>query len=197
MGAIEEILKMAKLNNGTITTAMVVEAGFSRGNIKYLVDKGLLEKSARGIYVLPDVWDDEIYNAQFRFKKGIYSCETALFLLDLTDRTPNQYCMTFPIGYNLTNPKNESIRCTQCKEEIYDLGIIEVTTPGGNIVKVYNMERTLCDILRTHSNVDIQIVTEAFKRYAKIRNKNLNLLSEYARKLRVEKRVRAYLEVLL
>lgn len=197
MGAIEEIIKMAKINNGTVTTAMVVEAGFSRGNIKYLVDKGLLEKTVRGVYILPEVWEDELYNTQFRFKKGIYSHETALFLLDLTDRTPNRYCMTFPVGYNLTNPKNENIHCTQCKDELYDLGIIEVTTPGGNVVKAYNMERTICDILRTHSNVDIQIVSDAVKQYAVRRDKNIHVLSEYAKRLRVEKRLRAYLEVLL
>ena len=53
MGATEEIIKMAKENNGTVTTAMVVAAGISRGNIKYFVDKGMIEKSARGVYVLP------------------------------------------------------------------------------------------------------------------------------------------------
>lgn len=51
MGATEEIIKMAKENNGTVTTAMVVAAGISRGNIKYLVDKGMIEKSARGVYI--------------------------------------------------------------------------------------------------------------------------------------------------
>lgn len=55
MGATEAIIKMAKENHGTVTTAMVVAAGFSRGNIKYLVDKGMIEKSSRGIYILPEV----------------------------------------------------------------------------------------------------------------------------------------------
>ena len=197
MGATEEIIKMAKGNNGTVTTAMVVAAGFSRGNIKYLVDKGMIEKSSRGIYILPEVWEDEIFNLQNRFKRGIYSHETALFLWDLTDRTPNRYHMTFPMNYNLTNPKKENIRCVQCKKERYDLGIEEVTTPGGNIVRVYSVERTLCDILKTHSHVDIQVVTEAFKRYAANSNKNIPVLSEYAKLLKVETKLRSYLEVLL
>ena len=197
MGVIGEIVKIAQQNNGIVTTAMVVEAGFSRGNIKYLVDKGVLEKSARGVYTLPEVWDDEIFNLQNRFKRGIYSHETALFLWDLTDRTPNRYSMTFPANYNLTKPKEESIECAQCKDAFYDMGIIEVATPGGNKVRTYNVERTLCDILRTHSHVDIQIVTEAFKRYARGTNKNIPLLVEYAKALKVEKRLRAYLEVLL
>lgn len=197
MGAIEAIIKMAQENNGIVTAAMVVTAGFSRGNIKYLVDKGMIEKAARGIYILPEVWEDEIFNLQNRFKRGIYSHATALFLWDLTDRTPNKYHMTFPANYNLTKPKKENVCCVQCKEELYDLGIAEATTPGGNTVSVYSVERTLCDILRPHSRVDIQIVAEAFKHYATRSNKNIPVLSEYAKILRVEKRLRAYLEVLL
>lgn len=197
MGAMEEIIKMAKNNNGMVTTSMVVAAGFSRGNIKYLVDKGMIEKSARGVYILPEVWDDEIFNMQSRFKRGIYSYETALFLWDLTDRTPNRYHMTFPANYNLTKPKEENVQCTQCKNDFYDLGIAEVNTPGGNTVKVYSMERTLCDILRPYSSVDIQVVTEAFKCYATRSDKNIPVLSEYAKLLKVDKRLRAYLEVLL
>jgi len=197
VGAIEKIIKMAKENNGTVTTAMVVAAGFSRGNLKYLADKGLIEKSARGVYILPEIWGDEIFNLQSRFKRGIYSHETALFLWDLADRTPNKYSMTFPMNYNLTKPKEEDIRCMQCKKELYDLGIVEVSTPGGNIVKAYSVERTLCDILRSRSYVDIQVVTEAFKRFAARTDKNIPILSEYAKILKVEKRIRAYLEVLL
>lgn len=197
MGATEEIIKMAKGNNGIVTTAMVVAAGFSRGNIKYLVDKGMIEKSSRGIYILPEVWDDEIFNLQNRFKRGIYSHETALFLWDLTDRTPNKYHMTFPMNYNLTNPKKENIKCVQCKKEIYDLGIEEVTTLGGNVVRAYSAERTLCDILKPHSRVDIQVVTEAFKRYIANSDKNIPVLSELAKLLKVEIKLRSYLEVLL
>ena len=197
VGATEEIIRMAKENNGTVTTAMVVAAGFSRGNIKYLVDKGMIEKSARGVYILPEVWEDEIFNLQNRFKRGIYSHETALFLWDLTDRTPNRYHMTFPVNYNLTNPKEENVQCVQCTEALYELGIADVITPGGNVVRAYSVERTLCDILRPHSCVDIQVVTAAFKRYANRVDRNIPVLSEYAKILKVETRLRNYLEVLL
>ena len=197
MGAIEVILNMAKKNNGTVTSAMVDDAGLSRGNIKYLVDNGMLEKIARGIYILPEVWEDEMYHLQNRFKRGVFSHETALFLFDLTDRTPNRYYMTFPATYNLTKVKKENINCIQCKLDLYELGITEAVTPGGNIVRTYNVERTLCDILRTHSHMDIQTVSGAYKRYVARKDKNIPLLSEYAKKFRVEEKIRNYLEVLL
>lgn len=193
----EMILKMVQENNGTVTTAQVVEAGLSRSSLKYLSDRGVLEHSARGVYILPEVWDDELFNLQVRFKKGIFSGETALFLNDLTDRTPNHFQMTFPLNYNTTGLKGENVKAVRVKDALYDLGIITLITPGGNQVRAYETERTLCDILKGRSNTDIQIVSEAFKRYTKGSNRNLPLLLEYSKNLRVEKRLRAYLEVLI
>jgi predicted transcriptional regulator of viral defense system len=191
------IMELAKQNNGVITTAMVVSAGYSRGSLKYLADNGMLEKSSRGVYTLPEVWEDEFVNLQGRYKRGIFSLETALFLCDLSDRTPNRYHMTFPGTYNLSSPKSKGVICNGAKEPFYSMGITEVKTPGGNIVKAYNAERTLCDILRPRNHVDVQIVSDAFKRYAGRKEKNIPLLSEYAGMFKVEYRLRSYLEILL
>jgi hypothetical protein len=77
------------------------------------------------------------------------------------------------------------------------MGIASVKTPGGNLVQCYGMEKTLCDILRPSARTDIQLVTEAFKRYMQRKDRNIPLLSEFAKVLKVESKVRAYTEVLL
>lgn len=197
MNVSDKIIKLAKENNGVVTTSVLSEKGILRGNIKRLVDEGRLEKTARGVYILPEIWEDEFVNLQARFKKGIFSNETALFLWDLTDRTPNRYDMTFPHNYNLTNAKNEGVNCSRVKLEWYAEGKIQIASPGGNKIIVYNMERTLCDILRKRGGTDTGIVTEAFKRYTSKKTRNLPLLSEYAKTFHVDEKVRNYLEVLL
>ena len=146
---------------------------------------------------MPHIWEDEIQHIQFRFKKGIYSKETALYLYDLTDRTPIQYSMTFPEDYNLTKVKKEGILASRTKNELYELGQEEILSPSGNTVKVYNIEKTLCDILKPRSGVEIGIIAEAFKRYVKRKDKNIPLLSEYSKIMKVEEKVSSYLEVLL
>lgn len=193
----QKLLELAKQNNGIITAAMVSRAGISRGILKYLSDTGELEKASRGVYTLPDVWEDEFVNVQSRFKRGIFSLETALFLCDLTDRTPGRFHMVFPASYNLSGPKQEGILCRSAKEPLYSLGTADLKTPGGNIVRGYCAERSLCDVLRPRNHTDVQVVTDAFKTYASRKEKNIPLLSEYAHKLRVEERLRYYLEVLL
>lgn len=197
MSNMKRILSMMNENGGTVTSKQVTEAGISRGSLKYMADTGLIERSGRGVYILPTVWDDEFFNAQTRFKRGVFSEETALFLWDLTDRTPVQLSMTFPATYNISGPKEEGILCRQASKAIFDLGIQEAETPAGHPVRAYGPERTLCDLLKTRMHADVQVTTDAFKRYCNRSNRNIPLLSEYAKKLRVEKKVRAYLEVLI
>lgn len=193
----EKILKLAQDNNGVVTSAQITKAGIQREYLRILVRKGLLERSERGVYILPTIFDDEMFNLQMRFKRGIFSHETALFLLDLTDRTPGKYSMTFPLGYNTTALNSENVKYYRVKDDLYELGIITAKSPGGNNVMLYNAERTLCDILKGRSSTEIQIVTDAFKHYTRLGRKDIPLISEYARLLRVEKKLRSYLEVLL
>ena len=197
MSNANKVLAIAKENNGTVTTAMIQSAGIARQYLKILVDKGLLEKVARGVYVLPGVWDDEFFILQAQFKKGVFSNETALFLHDLTDRTPLVYSMTFPENYNLSNVKKEGVLASRAKEPFYSMGIETVMSPSGNEILSYTMEKTLCDILRPRSRVETGVIAEAFKRYAAKPNKNIPKLSEYAKILKVEEKVRTYLEVLI
>ena len=188
---------MATYNNGLVTTAMVVKEGIPRGSLQYLVKQGSIERASRGVYTLPGVWEDEFVVIQSRYKRGIYSLDTVLFLTDLTDRTPIRFNMAFPYGYNLTNPKADGILCRGIRSSLYDIGISELVTPSGNTVRGYSVERTLCEILQPKNHTDIQIITEAFKRYTKRTERNISLFSEFAKLLKVEDEVKSYLEVLL
>ena len=197
MSVSERIVQMAKENNGIVTAAMVVAAGYSRGNLRALADKGMLEAASRGFYVLPDIIPDTFAALQSRFKRGIFSHETALFLHDLTDRTPNYYCMTFPSRYNISEPKKVKVRCTQVVESWYGIGIETVHSPAGSLINVYGKERTICDILRPLHGVAAEVTGEAVKRYVKSKDRNLPKLSQYAKLFKVEDKVRSYLEVLI
>ena len=104
--------------------------------------------------------------------------------------------MTFPASYNTSAVKNE-ITAHRVKKELYDKGIISVKTPFGNEVNAYCIEHTLCDILQERYCMDIQIIIDAYKKYAKYKDKNLIQLMEFSKLARVEEKVRRYMEVLL
>ena len=76
------------------------------------------------------------------------------------------------------------------------MGVIEVPSPCGSPIKIYDLENTLCDIVR-RSGIDIQIITSTMQRYARSKDKNLYKLMVYADYLHVQPKIRHYMEVLL
>ena len=192
--AIQQILKN---NNGIVTTAQVSEAGIPRRCLSDMVESGTIYKVNRGIYALPDAWEDEMFFMQYRFSKGVFSHGTALYLHGMTDLTPIRYTMTFHFGYNTGSVKKQGIVAILSTIETYDLGIIKISSPCGNIVKVYDIERTLCDIVKTRYRADIQVINQAMKAYARSKDKDISKLMNYADQLRVKSKVFKYMEILL
>ena len=193
----EKIKKMLKASeNGIITSAQVTEAGLHRNSLQQLVKDGEIYRFGRGLYVRRNSWEDDFYLFQKKYGRGIYSHDTALYLLGYSDRTPAKYTMTFPKGYNAPSLKQETIIIKRVVPENYEFGQIQIKSPAGNLIRTYDLERTLCDILRGNGS-DIQIITDAMKRYAASGEKNIHKLMQYAERLRVRPKVLRYLEVLL
>jgi predicted transcriptional regulator of viral defense system len=138
-----------------------------------------------------------MYITQLRSPKIIYSHETALFLHDLTDRDPITYSVTVPTGYNALKLRKNNFIIFSIKRELHNVDAVELPTVFGNNVIAYNLERTICDTLRSRNQMDIAIVTDAIKRYVKRKDKNLNTLMRLAKIFQVTKLMRNYLEVLL
>lgn len=165
--------------------------------ISKLISIGKIERVSRGVYVAVGEIEDEMYYMQVKYPKLVYSHETALFIHELTDRTPFEYAVTVPSVYKVPQNVSENNKVYYIKKELHELGIITAKTSFGNKIKVYDVERTICDILRSRERIDIQIINEALKRYVKLKNADFSRLSEYAKEFRVDKILKKYIEVLL
>jgi len=197
MDNIEVVKEMLAQRNGIITASQVTEAGIPRHYLKKLVDLNLLARVDRGIYIKPEILEDEMYILQYKYGKGIFSHETALYIHGLTDRTPMKFTMTFPYGYHVHSLKNENVKIKKTVKELYELGLINGVSTYGNPIRLYDVERTLCDIVKGNNTCDIQVVNQAMKQYARMPGKNVTKLFDYAEKIRVKPKVLNYMEVLL
>ena len=193
----EEIEKIVMEQNGTLLTSDLTKRNIPRIYLAMLVDGGRLERVRRGVYVSIDAIEDKLYYMQCKYPKIVYSHETALFLQGLTDRTPFTYSATVPSSYKVVKPLSENFKIYYIKKELCTLGISVGATSFGNKIKVYNVERTICDIIRSRKKIDIQIVTEALKRFVQLKSVDYSLLSEYSKTFKVENILKSYLEVLL
>ena len=194
---IKRIENIINKQNGTLLSLDLDKNKIPRTYLSMMVAEGKIERIGRGIYVLPDLLEDEMLILQKKYPNLIYSHETALFLHELSDRTPFEYSVTVPSGYKVVNAINEKSKIYYVKKELHLMGTAEGKTSLGNTITIYNVERTICDILRSRNRIDIQIFSDALKRVAKKKNLDYVLLMKYAKKLNVEKILNTYMEVLI
>lgn len=193
----ELLKKISNKNNGILRLEEATLAGISKTYVLDFVKKNDYEQVARGIYLSPDAWEDGMYILQMRYKGAVFSHETALYLLEMADREPVQYTVTMKRGYNPANPTKQGVKVYTVKKEWYNLGVTQVCTPMGHMVRVYDAERTLCDVFRGNSQVEMQDRQIAIREYVTRRKKDIPRLMEYAKMLKIEKTMKQYLEVLL
>lgn len=197
MNYLVELNELIKQKKGIITTKDVTNAGIPRIYLTKYINENKLERFGRGVYVSEDSYTDNMYMLQCKFGQAVFSHDTSLFLHDLTDREPLQYAVTVKSGYNTTNIKNTGAKVYMVKKELYELGLTTIQTPFNHQVNTYDMERTICDIVRSRKNIEIQVFTDALKMYVRRKDKNLPKLMLYAQEFRIQSILRKYLEVLL
>ena len=186
-----------KYGNDVLRTADAVALGLSRTTLSNLEKAGLLERVARGQYILPEVFPDELYLWQQRMSSMVYSHETALYLLDMAERTPAKHSVTLPGTLRLSVSFPGEFKVYRVKTEFFSSGIVSIPSKMGHMVQAYDAERTICDILRSRNRIDAQTVTAAIKNYTVRKEKDMKKLRQYATTFHVTAILQRYLEVLL
>lgn len=191
----KKVLDLATRQNGVVTAKDAALLGIPCRALFDCVKDGTLLRDNRGVYIVPDHFSDEFLTAQYKYPKGVFAFNTALYLWGLSDRVPLQLEMTFPKGYNTSAAKKSGIACKILVQDRYGEEISTAKTPCGNPVRAYGVERTLCDMLKYKA--DPELFLNAIKAFMARDDKNLNKLFLIARSLGVQDKIRPYVEALL
>lgn len=190
---IEIIQELMKVNNGYITSKQLTELGIHRMYLNIMVDSGIIEKLDNGIYLDVNEFPDSYYVLNLNLSGIIYSHMTALYFHGLSIKAPDsEYDVTVKKNYNSVKLKNHNI--FYVKDDIYELGLTEVKTPLGNKVRCYDVERCICDIIKSMNRMDTEHVKYSIREYIKRKDKDLIKLSKYADKMGIKNKVMNLLE---
>ena len=195
----EKIENFIEKYNGYLITSLVCEEGISKTYVAQYIKKHGMEKASRGLYIMDDVWPDELFILQQRNGAIIYSGETALYLHGLTDREYSSVCVTVPQGYNASHLKDNDfeISVKYVPPVLHKMGICEIASSSGNLVKVYDKERCICDLIMNRNKYEVQVFQTAIKEYMSSKDKKLSQLIVYAEMLGIRDEVMKYVEVLV
>ncbi len=191
---IEIIQKLMERNNGYITAKELEDFDISRNYLSIMTKKNMIEKVAKGIYIDSDKIEDVYYVLSASTPKIIYSHMTALYFHNLSIKAPDSsFDITVTKKYNNSKLKKHNVFYVD--DKFYNLGVTEVLTPYGNKVKSYDIERCICDIIRSKKRMDLEHVKYSIREYIKRKDKDLVKLSKYADKMGIKKEVMDFMEL--
>lgn len=190
----EKIISL--FQNGYLKTSDVVKNGIPKIYLTKLVKSNMIDRVARGLYSNKKKLDDELLIIQNQSKYAIYSNMTSLYILGYSDRVPIQYDITVPHGYKGSLQKNKRINLFYVKKEYTDLGITIVKNAYGNYIKIYDLEKSICDIIKNKNRVDRELFNKAIRNYYYSKEKDTLKLYDYAKKMNIYDKVKKAFEVL-
>lgn len=197
MKPILKVMDIINNNGGYITTTELQKININRIYLSILEKEGKISRISRGYYILKNSVPDNFYIVLSKSKNAVFSHATALYLHNLSDRNPTIYDITVPYSRGNSYKEENNVNLHYVKVELLDLGLIEIDSPFGMKVKVYNVERTICDIIKNKNKIDSEIFVKALQQYSRSKSKDLNKLMRYAKQLKIDRKVREYMEVLI
>lgn len=191
---IEIIEELMRVNNGYITSRIISELGIHRMYLNIMKEKGIIERVGKGIYIDSSKIEDNYFVFNLELPNVVYSHMTALYFHGLSIKAPNdKYDITVRKNYNSKHLKKHNVFYVD--KDIYELGLTEVETPMGNKVRAYDIERCICDIIRSKKRMDSEHIKYSVREYIKRKDKDLVKLSTYADKMGIKEEVMNYVEV--
>ena len=188
-----KILKLFK--NGYLTTKDVTDNNIPRTYLTKLIKENKIERVSRGVYIKKNELVDEFVVLQSKSKYAIYSNTTALYVHGFSNRIPIRYDITVKSGYKGSLQKEDNVNLFYTKRELLELGVIDYKLDSGNIIRVYDLDKTICDIIKNKKKIDAEIFNKAIREYFYSKKKNTLKLYEYAKKMNIYNKVRDTFEV--
>lgn len=187
-------------NSQFIKLDYLKELGLSYYKINKLVEQGILTKLNRSTYENTNYSGDynDFYLANAYINDGVICKLSAAYYYGLSDYVPPYIEVAIQRERKITTlPKWPSINLNYYSNDRIDTGVIEVTDDDGNSFKIFDLEKTVIDIISFRNKVTIEETAKILKNYLNRKDRDLNKLYRYSKKFRCEKILRTYLEVLL
>lgn len=192
---IEIIIELMNNNNGYITSKLITSLGIHRMYLNILQKEKVIEKVANGVYMDVNKLEDSYYVFSISTPNAVFSHMMALYFYGLSIKAPTeQYDITVYNNYFNYKIKNHNV--FYVSKDIYNLGLTEIETPAGNKVKSYDIERSICDIIRSKKRMDIEHMKYSVKEYLKRKDKDLIKLSDYAEKMSIKEEVMDFVSIM-
>lgn len=195
MERMEKVRQIFAENNGVVKTSQIISQGIHNRVLDKLVDEGKIVKLKRGIYKW--IEDSELTDLEVLVQllpEAIICMHSALYHYGYTDRTPDSFHIAVDRNCNKSKLKFDypPIKPYFLISDYINLGVEEAFIDKVK-VKIFDKERTICDIIRYSNKLDREIINKAIQGYINDNSKNVNKLIQYSKQMKAYKKVQMWI----
>lgn len=197
MGASQNILALAK-RHGVVRPRDLEKEGIAREHLLRLYRKGILDRVARGVYVLAEAPVTEHHSLAVAAKQvpsGIVCLLSALRFHGLTSQDPHQVWIAIHVKSRRPRVSWPPLRIVRSSGRALSEGVKEHVIEHVP-VRVYCIAKTIADCFKYRNKIGIDIAIEALREAISGRRASVDEINHFARICRVERVIRPYLEAL-
>ncbi|MBN2050733.1 MAG: type IV toxin-antitoxin system AbiEi family antitoxin domain-containing protein [Spirochaetales bacterium] len=192
------ILDIFMKNSGYARTKEILDQGIHNIYLKELEKEGIIQKVKHGLYSLTDHENyNSMHEALLAVSNAIICMGSALAYYDLTTWNPTEVHLAIRHGRKIVLPVYPPIQLYHFSGKFFETGQTTIALESGHRIRIYDKEKTICDIVRYRNRIGIDIMKEALNEYVKQKDINLNKLYTYAGDLNIRSVLDTYLEVLI
>ena len=194
----EKIKKIFIENDGLVQTSALSKQGITIRHLNKLIEEGKIFRIKKGVYQWTDSPVEEISIVFKLIPKAILCMESALYYHCYTDRTPTCFNIAVDRDSNKRKYKIDYpvVKPYYIESKYLEIGLIEGKINGIN-VRVYDKERTICDVLRFVNRMDREIFNKALQNYINDNTKNIQKLIDYSKEFKVYNKMQTWIGVWL
>ena len=199
MSEYEKVREILKASNGLIRTSDITSRGIHNRVLSKLMETGVVVRVKRGYYQWVEGAElDEVELLTRLFPEGILCMESALHYYSYIDRTPDRWHIAVSKDSNKSKYRIEypSVKPYFIEPKYLDIGMTNGSI-NDVIIRVYDRERCICDLIRYANKLDRELVNQAILAYVRDNHKNISTLAEYAKTLRTYKKLQIWVGVWL
>jgi len=157
---------------------------------------GLIVRIRRGVYALNEGLSKQMIDVETLIPGGVLCLYSAWSHHELTTQIPQAYHIAVERSRKIILPDFPHIELSFMSKKAYELGIEERTIDGFK-VKVYNLEKSVCDAIKYRNKIGFDVSSEILKNYLVRKDRDITRLYEYAYQLRVGKRIDELIKFML
>ena len=180
--------------SGGMTTKRELMGNSGYYAINKAIERGEVKRLKNGVYALDSALADTMIDVERIVPRGVLCLYSAWAYYGLSTQIPDAYYIAVEKHRKVVVPTFPPITLCYWQKEYCELGVTE-TEISGYKVRISDLEKSVCDAVKFRNKIGKDVCAEVLKTYLARKDRNIAVLTSYAKKMRIATTLTQYLEI--